>query len=194
MPLPAPQPRKHLHSRKVNFCGYQREDGLWDIEAEMCDTKAYLLDTPERGTLPPGTPVHDMAIRVTLDDAMTIVAIATSMPSTPFEQCPQAEHPMQQMVGVTIGPGWRVSVDRVLGGIKGCTHMRELLVNMATAAYQTMSSYGAPKRKTAVTADQPPPHLGKCLSWDFNGPVVLRRYPEFAGWQPLKRVTKAEPG
>ena len=33
----------------------------------------------------------------------------------------------------------------------------------------------------------PPYHLGKCIAWDFDGPVVQRHYPRFAGWQPLKR-------
>ena len=33
----------------------------------------------------------------------------------------------------------------------------------------------------------PPYHLGKCIAWDFDGPVVQRHYPKFAGWQPLKR-------
>ena len=37
---------------------------------------------------------------------------------------------------------------------------------------------------------EPPYHLGKCLAWDFDGPVVQRHYPQFAGWQPLKRRPK----
>ncbi len=196
MPLPAPQPRKHLHTREVSFRGYEREDGLWDIEAEVCDTKTYVQNSPERGALPPGTPIHDMAIRVTLDDAMTIVAILASMDSSPFAECPQAEDPMQKMVGVTMGPGWRFSVEKALGGIQGCTHLRELLFNMATAAYQTMASFRVQRRKLAGLPDpipgRPPHHLGKCMSWDFNGPVVLRRFPEFAGWQPLTHSPKPE--
>jgi hypothetical protein len=28
------------------------------------------------------------------------------------------------------------------------------------------------------------------MAWDFDGPVVKRHYPQFAGWQPLKRRPK----
>ncbi|MCB2029356.1 MAG: DUF2889 domain-containing protein, partial [Rhodoferax sp.] len=58
------------------------EDGLWDIEATLTDTKAYTWRSADKGDLPPGTPIHDMVIRLTLDDSLTIKAIATGMPST----------------------------------------------------------------------------------------------------------------
>ena len=30
--------------------------------------------------------------------------------------------------------------------------------------------------------DQPPFYMGKCMTWDFNGPVVARVAPQFIGW------------
>jgi len=194
MPLPEPAARQHLHTRAVTYRGYRRDDGLWDIEAEMSDTKTYAFERTLRGTMQPGTPIHGMAIRVTVDNGLTIRAIAASMDHTPFDECLGGEDPMQQMVGATMGPGWRVAIERALGGVRGCTHLRELLFNMATAAYQTIPVYRAHLRRAAgqseVQGDQPPYHLGKCLAWDFNGPVVQRVYPRFAGWQPLARQPK----
>ena len=196
MPLPTPQPRSHLHTRSVVYSGYHREDGLWDIEAKMSDVKTYALDRSERGVMPPGTPLHGMAIRVTVDDAMTILEIASAMDHTPFGECQQGMEPMQKMVGATMGPGWRQAIEQALGGIRGCTHLRELLFNMATAAYQTIPAYRERLRRQAGLSQpestEPPYHLGKCIAWDFGGPVVLRHYPTFAGWQPLKRVGKAD--
>lgn len=184
IPLLPPQIRKHLHTRRVTFRGYQREDGLWDIEAAIVDVKTYVLKTPDRGTLRPGTPVHDM----------TISEIVTSMASTPFPECLQARDPMQQMVGCTMGPGWRHTIEKNLGGIRGCAHLRELLFDMATVAYQTISGIsrtseqaGRPASSILRTAAY---HLGKWMSWDFNGPVVKRHEPEFFGWQPLKKAAK----
>ncbi len=190
MPLPAPQSRTQIHTRAVVYRGYHREDGLWDIEAEMTDTKTYPLQRAQ-GVLPPGTPIHGMSIRVTVDDTMTIREIASSTDHAPFGECQQGKEPMQRMVGVTMGPGWRQAIEKALGGIRGCTHLRELLFNMATAAYQTIPSYQHQLRKQAglpePESDQPPYHLGKCIAWDFDGPVVQRYHPKFAGWQPLKR-------
>ncbi|HSV34827.1 MAG TPA: DUF2889 domain-containing protein, partial [Ramlibacter sp.] len=71
MPLPPAQPRTHIHTRSVQFRGYHREDGLWDIEAELTDSKTYSLQRSEKGVMPPGTPIHGMAIRATVDDSMT---------------------------------------------------------------------------------------------------------------------------
>ena len=183
-----------MHTRKVRFEGYHREDGLWDIEATITDTKAIVWHSADKGELPPGTPVHDMAIRVTLDDNMTVQAIATSMPGTPFGECAQAQDPMQRMVGLTMGAGWRMTIEKTLGGIHGCTHLRELLFNMATAAFQTIPSYRSHLRRQAGlpprSAGKPPFYMGKCMSWDFDGPVVQRHFPEFAGWQPPTRAER----
>lgn len=194
MSLPPHQPRKHLHTRRVTYCGYQREDGLWEIEAEISDTKTYALKMPDQSTLQSGTPVHDMAIRVTLDDSMTICEIVTSMSSAPFPECSQAKDPMQLMIGCTMGPGWRQAIEKQLGDIKGCTHLRELLFNMATVAYQTIPSYRKHQRIQAglpdVSSKNPPFYLGKCMAWDFNGPVVKRYEPDFHRWQPLKKIEK----
>ena len=196
MPLPAPAPRTHLHTRAVVFRGYHREDGLWDIEAEMSDAKTYGFERHERGPMAPGEPIHGMAIRATVDDHMTIRQIASSMDHTPFGECQQGRDPMQQMVGVTMGPGWRQAIERALGGIQGCTHLRELLFNMATAAYQTIPAYRERLRREAglpeTESEHPPYHLGKCLAWDFDGPVVQRHHPRFAGWQPLKRKSRPD--
>jgi hypothetical protein len=194
MPLPTPAARTHLHTRAVTYRGYLREDGLWDIEGEMSDVKTYATEMSARGHMPPGTPVHGMAIRVTVDDTMTIRAIATAMDFTPFGECQQGTDPMQRMVGACMGPGWRQAIERALGGIKGCTHLRELLFNMATAAYQTVFPYQQHQRTLAGAgpgaSTEPRYHLGRCIAWDFNGPVVQRHYPQFTGWQPVRRVNK----
>lgn len=175
----------------MQFRGYLRDDGLWDIEAQLTDTKAHPFPMAERGLLQPGTPVHGMAIRLTVDETFTIRAVATDMPFTPFGECRQGEDPMQGMVGVRLGPGWRQAIEKVLGGARGCTHLRELLFNMATAAFQTIFPHREQQRHRAggkaADVKEPPYHLGRCIGWDVDGPVVQRIYPQFAGMHPLKR-------
>ncbi|MES2412207.1 MAG: DUF2889 domain-containing protein [Pseudomonadota bacterium] len=196
MPLPAPQPRRPLHHRKVFYDGYLRDDGLWDIEARMTDVKAYDFSTPHRGDMPAGTPIHDMYIRATVDDAMRIVEITAVMDARPFPECPKAEDPLQKLVGATMGQGWRYTIEKAMSGVQGCTHLRELLVNMGTAAFQTIPVYQSflSKEGTIPGAAKglPPPHLGKCLGWDFNGPAVQRLYPQFVGFQPAAKTKTPE--
>ncbi len=194
MLFPPLQTRTHLHHRKVHYDGYLRSDGLWDIEARMTDTRSYAIDAPGRPTLEAGVPIHDMLIRATVDDAMTVKEISAVMQSRPFDECLQGEAPMQKMIGATMGPGWRQAIEKALGGIEGCAHLRELLFNMATAAYQTIPVYRAHHAKlpniSPSAGGKPPHHLGKCVAWDFNGPVVLRNYPAFAGWKQLPSAGK----
>lgn len=195
MPLPDPTPRRHLHTRTVTYRGFLRDDGLWDIEGELQDAKPYAFEMVERGHMAPGTPVHGMVLRVTIDDHMKIHAIASSMDFTPYGECRRGEDPMQRMVGHSMGPGWRQTIERELGGIKGCTHLRELLFNMATAAYQAVFPWRERQRELAgqksAERSEPPYHLGRCIAWDFDGPLVKNIYPQFAGWKPLRKVAKA---
>lgn len=187
MPLPEAVRRRHIHTRCVTFRGFLRDDGLWDIEGEMTDTKTYAFEMSERGPMAPGTPVHGMSVRVTIDERMKIHAIAAAMDFTPYGECARGEDPMQRMVGTTMGPGWRQAIERELGGIRGCTHLRELLFNLATAAYQAVFPYRERQRELAgeqaAARAEPPYHLGRCIAWDFDGPVVAKIYPQFSGYK-----------
>jgi hypothetical protein len=144
-----------MHTRRVEYRGFQRDDGLWDIEGELLDTKPHKMVIEGEGEWAPNEPIHHMHIRVTLDDAFVIQAIEVDMDAHPHEPC------------------------RHLGGIQGCTHLRELLFNLATAAFQSRSASFAPPPD-----GRPPMHLGQCLAWDFNGPVDEKVYPMFFRWQP----------
>ena len=52
--------------------GFRRADGLWDIEGHLTDTKTYDFDTQFRGTVASGAPVHEMWLRLTVDDDLVI--------------------------------------------------------------------------------------------------------------------------
>ncbi len=170
---------------------------MWDLEARLVDTKDYEISMYERGQLQPGTPIHGMALRVTVDDDFVIRAIETSMDDIPLPECGAARDPMQALVGVTIGRNWRLAVERALGGTRGCAHLRELIFNMATIAFQTIPSGKLLRRGEATPPQaqggQPPFHLGRCITWDVNGSAVARHFPQFVGWQPLRRVDGDQP-
>lgn len=194
--LPAPAPRQHVHTRQVATCGYLRDDGLWDIEGELVDTETYFYRNDDGLEREPGDPVHHMKIRLTVDDAMTVRDAATSMPGTPFPECQDAASPVRGIIGVTIGAGWRKAIDAVMGGTRGCAHLRELLAAMATVAFQTIPGYRSHQRRLrgepASTTGKPAYQMGKCLAWDFNGPVIARVAPEFVAWDVPASLKPAE--
>lgn len=178
MPLSPPTvARTPQHIRTVNYRSYQRADGLWDVEGELLDTKAIDLPRPNgAGIRKAGEPIHHMLIRVTVNTDLVVQAIEASMEAHPVEGCPGALDAMQRMVGCSMLRGWRKSIDTHLAGVAGCTHMRELLQNMATATFQSIvSAFNA-------GPEQPPAYVGRCTGWDFNGPGVATYYPQFVGW------------
>ena len=190
--LPAAAPREHIHTRQVTTGGYLRADGLWDIEAELADTKSYFYRNADGRERPAGDPVHHMKIRLTLDDSLTVREVASAMPGTPFPECQGANSPLQGIVGVTVGAGWRKAIEAAMGGVRGCTHLRELLATMGTVAFQTIPNYRGHQRRergeAVLPAAKPGHQMGKCLGWDYNGPVVARVAPQFVGWIVPARV------
>jgi hypothetical protein len=167
----------------VTYRGYDREDGLWDIEAELTDVKTYTFQVHEAHPFPAHEPIHQLSVRLTVDDQMLIQAVSTSMDHIPHSDCSQVQPDMQSLVGCRLGRGWRKAVNEKIGGTAGCTHLRELLFNMATAAFQTLPS-GQWHRRTLRGQDhppitQPPFHLGQCKTWAFDGPVTAHFYPMF---------------
>ena len=139
MPLSPPADREELHARDIALRGFQRADGLFDIEATLADTKARGFASEQRGWIASGERLHGMAARMTVDEAMTIVAFEAAIDDSPYPSvCPGAAPHFARLVGLVIGPGFvRAAMQRV-GGTGGCTHLRELLQQMATVAYQTM--------------------------------------------------------
>ncbi|MBJ2163726.1 DUF2889 domain-containing protein [Acidovorax sp. IB03] len=177
MRLSAPVPRKTSHIRRVTYQGYEREDGLWDMEAELHDSKAH--DMPSfrhQGVRLAGDPIHHMWLRVTIDRKLVVHAIEAAMDAHPLQDCPQARPALQGMVGACMARGWRQAIAQHMGGVASCTHLRELLFNMATAAFQTL-----PAAFGGGDPDTPPRHLGQCTGWDFEGNGVKEYFPQFYG-------------
>ncbi len=183
MALPPPSPRKLSHTRTVVYQGFDREDGLWDIEAALTDVKPYSFQVPNEPVMPADEPIHSLKIRVTLNDHMVIQDIATAMDEIPHPECTGAPHGMHKLIGATLGPGWRKVINAHIGGTAGCTHLREMLANMATAAFQTLPSGQWHRRELAglpqPEVTQAPHHLGQCHSWAYDSPTVQRAYPLF---------------
>ncbi|RZJ57465.1 MAG: DUF2889 domain-containing protein [Acidovorax sp.] len=184
MPLSPPAPRTLKHVRRVNYQGFERDDGLWDIEGELHDSKAY--DAPSfrdpTGTRRAGDPIHHMWLRVTVNRQLVVQAIDVAMDAHPLKDCTAAQPSLQRMVGCSMARGWRQSIQKHLGGVESCTHLRELLFNLATAAFQSVPAVFA-----SANPDEPPRHLGQCTGWDFNGDGVKEYFPQF-----YRRVPQAE--
>jgi hypothetical protein len=176
--------RRLMHRRSIECTGYLRDDGLWEVEARLLDSKPFVQHDHFRGQLQPGDPVHDIGVRLAVDDSLTIREAEATMRATPFPTCIEVEQILQCLVGERIGRGWRELVRRKIGRLDTCTHLSELLGPAVTTLYQTMSNGKTPDGRSSLEdrrgAPERPFFLGGCHSWRTDGPVVAELFPQFA--------------
>ena len=151
--LSPPAPREEVHNRRISCNGFVREDGLYDIEAEITDNKTYTFPTSFRGDVTPDMYVHHMKVRVTINPELEIVAAEAVTVAGPYAICPTANDVFDSLVGLTIGPGWRRRVTAAIGGRHGCTHSTELMGPIGTIAFQTRYGEEARKRRARLGSD-----------------------------------------
>ena len=182
MPLPTPQKRKHIHTRNI-FCeGYQREDGLWDIEGHLKDTKSYTFKNNERGEIKPGTPIHEMWIRLTINDHLEIIEVEAKTDYSPFKICKDITPNFKRLVGLKIGPGWRQRALKKVGGVEGCTHLVELLAPVAATAFQTIipiKNTSKSDEDKKLNTDKVPRLLNTCYAFRSDGDKTKEFWPKF---------------
>jgi hypothetical protein len=176
MPLPEATARKHIHTRAIDYRGYEREDGLWDIEAHMTDKKTYQFKNSWRGEIKIGEPLHEMLLRVTINDSFIIQDVIAVTDNSPFEMCPNIASAYKSLAGIKMGAGWRKAIREKVGGVEGCTHLTELLFPMATVAVQTIFPL-IRQRKNQSDSNlnsfgKKPMMLDTCHAWATDSPVV----------------------
>lgn len=178
MPLASPDcPRQPLHTRSIRVQSYARQDGLYDIEAELIDVKGY--DFVKFGqTHPAGKPVHHMHLRLTIDADYNIVDAQAAYDAAPYgEHCTAIAPDYADLKGMNLLRQFRQAVKERFGRTAGCTHMTELAQVLPTAAVQTMA--GRRRQQAQATPDQRPFQVGGCHALRTDGPVVREHYPRW---------------
>ncbi len=177
--------RRLMHTRSITCEGFLRDDGLWEVEAWLRDSKPFIQPASRfRGELKPGDPVHDIGLRLAIDETMTIHEAEAMMRGTPYLTCVDVEPILARLVGERIGPGWREAVRGKIARLETCTHLMELLGPAVTTLYQTMSHGTKPEGRDSLEDQQNsgrrPFFIGGCHSWRTDGPVVAAMFPQFA--------------
>lgn len=182
MPLSPPAAREPIHHRKIDCTGYLRADGLWDIEGHLVDCKTYDFDNSWRGRVSSGTPVHDMWLRLTIDERFIVRDVEAATEASPYRICPEIVPNFKKLIGLRIGRGWNRKARELLGGTEGCTHLVELLGPLATTAFQSIRSYQRKRQREMEEAPSPDGMrfiLNTCHAWSDKGEVVKRWAPDF---------------
>ena len=176
MSLPVTEVERELvHTRRIRYEGYKRADGLWDIEAHLTDIKNhdYHLKTGVRRA---GQPVHSMWLRLTIDRKFNIVEAAASSDAVPYPGgCETIAPAYRALVGLNLVRHFRLRANELLGGVRGCTHLTEMLAGMPTAAIQSFSG----EMKEEQDDGSKPFQLDQCHALDTGGETVRVWYPKW---------------
>ncbi|MGV7244037.1 DUF2889 domain-containing protein [Caballeronia sp. M23-90] len=199
MPLSPPVSRQLRHRRAIRMEAFERDDGLWDIEACLTDEKPRDVKLAS-GVRPQGLPIHELWLRITIDRTFAIVEAEAASDWAPYGQLCSASNPAYRaLIGLNLVQNFRRESSRLLAGTTGCTHLTELCAVLPTAAIQAFagevwntekggspgqSSDNSGANSTAADTDKPPFQLGRCNALRFDGDAVRQHYPRWFGHAP----------
>ena len=188
MPLSQAADREKIHNRAISNTAYQRADGLVDVEGHILDIKPFphhLLDSHRAA----GEPVHDLWLRLTIDKKMEVREAEAKLDVGAHGICHLVAPNFKDLAGLKIGPGWNRMVRQRVGRGRGCTHLVEMLAQMATTAIQAMGAERAPAGKDTESNIDVPRRLGSemlntCYTYNQDSEFVKKYFPE--EYRPVK--------
>ncbi len=164
--------RHPIHLRRITCEGFKRDDGLFDIEGTLIDTKPFDVELPEK-EVPAQAAIHHMMLRLTIDRHWTISDAVAKTLHGPYGTCGEISESYRQLIGLRIEPGFTKRVKRMFRGTLGCSHLTELLPPMATTAFQMLWSEHDGPAPAAAASDKPNTSpLGGCHVLRVDGPVA----------------------
>jgi hypothetical protein len=198
MPLSSPVSRQLRHTRKIRLEAFERDDGLWDIDACLTDEKPRDVHLAS-GVRPTGLPIHELWLRITIDRKLSIVDAQASSQWAPYDSlCAESNSAYRQLIGLNLLKSFRREVNQRLRGVAGCTHLTELCAVLPTAAVQAFAGEvwnvenGSPfdhsedqpeQDQSNAKEEQPPFQLGRCHALRFDGPAVKEHFPRWVDYR-----------
>jgi hypothetical protein len=104
-----------------------------------------------------------------------VVAVAVSSERVPYEGCERIAPDYGRLAGANLMRGFRQAVSDVVGGVRGCSHVTELILFLPTAALQTFAGVHGEVRAD----DEKPYQLDRCHALETSSDVVRRYYPKW---------------
>ena len=170
---------KKIHHRNIDFAGYMRSDGLFQVQGRVMDQRPQGSLEPETSPVTDATEmIHDLGIDIIFDANMTVLAVRTVSKTYPYRQCPSGGDALQAIVGMRIGAGWSSEVRKRLPSAGVCAHLKEILIPLASAAYQSMT-FQRLRQPDLVDDAGKPRKINSCYAYRDSGELVLSRWPQY---------------
>ncbi len=179
MSLPPAAPQRQLkHRRQIDVQVFARGNGLWEVDATLNDVKTRVAELAE-GPRPAGTPIHDMLLRLVVNEQFDIVEAGSETRSMPYAgTCDAHGDAYQRLVGLNLMRDFRKHLQLRVGGTQACTHITELALVLPTAVVQAFAGEVIDTRGDADGARQPF-QIDRCHALVKEGETVRLHYPRW---------------
>ena len=190
MPLPSARPRENLTRRTVTCNGYVRDDGLLDVEGHLVDARGYDTQNDWRGEVAKGQPVHEMWVRLTIDDQLLVREAVAATVHSPYPTCREILPNLDRLVGLSVTGGFKKQVRAWIGGTDGCTHILALIDAMANVAVHALAGKRRDQGQDTMLGTygtregKEHPLIGSCHSYAADSPIVAKIWPAFFRAKP----------
>jgi hypothetical protein len=166
-----------LHRRNIAVTTYHYDEQRIIVEGILKDDRFQECHMITGETLPGGV-IHHMSIAMLVNSSnLSIEDIDVHLLSVPHDACLETIGCLDSIKGLTITRGFTAKVKKMAGGKRGCTHLMELLLVMAPAAFQGLITYRTQK-PSAFDPDRARSVLESltdtCRAWGEDGPFVKK--------------------
>ena len=179
MTLPQAAAQRQLkHRRQIDVQVFSRGNGLWEVDAVLTDTKTRATDFID-GSRPAGTPIHDMLLRLVVNEKLDILEAGSATRWMPYTgTCNDHDDAYGALVGLNLLQNFRHALRQKLGGVQGCTHITELAQTLPTAVVQAFAGDVIDTRGAGDNAQQPF-QIDRCHALRSDGEIVRLHYPRW---------------
>ncbi len=179
MALPtAASDRQPKHRRNIDVQIFARGNGLWEVDAHITDVRSRETRMAT-GMLPAGKPIHDMLLRLVVDERFNVLEAGAETSAMPYPgECSSYGDLYGRLVGLNLMRGFRQGVKERLGGVQGCTHLTELTQVLPTAVVQAFAGEVIDTRGDSADSTQPF-QIDRCHALRADGPTVKTYYPRW---------------
>ena len=171
---------RKIHSRNVEVSTY--ETGTEDLIVEGILKDDLLISHYDSyGEKRPPNTIHHMVVRMLIATAsFQIDDIEVEMPAFPHKGCDETAESLDQLKGLKIAPGFTEKVKNMLGGTQSCSHLKTLVLSMASAAVQ---GFWVHRTRNPESGGKTPDLMKRyvidtCWVWRKNGPLAQPKMKE----------------
>lgn len=179
MALPTAAPKRQLkHRRRFDVQIYSRGNGQWEVDARITDVRTRETRLAS-GSLPAGMPIHDMLLRLVVNQSLDILEAGSQTSAMPYTGlCDKHGDAYARLVGLNLMRGFRAALRERVGGALGCTHITELAQVLPTAVIQAFAGEVIDTKGEHEGADKPF-QIDRCHALRSDGAAVREHYPRW---------------